>query len=201
VKQDQKQEQITEENLNNRYFLLRHGRSLANEKGIILSNIRDGAEGWGLAEGSASEIRNSISGSTLPSDTVIFSSPFKRAFETALAAAEILECGEPQISDSLRERYFGAFDLGPDIRYKEVWTEDALNADNTKQGVESPSEVLRRIVNFLLETDRRYQRRTILFVSHGDPLNILLAASSGLGLTRHMETDTMKTAELRYLFS
>ena len=36
--------------LANHYWLLRHGRSRANEAGLIVSNVRDGTSGkWGLA--------------------------------------------------------------------------------------------------------------------------------------------------------
>lgn len=184
----------------NRYFVLRHGRSLANVEGIIISNEPDGIEGWGLAPGSASDIKASFDGQDLPSDTVIFSSPFKRARETALVAAETLKCAPPQTAPSLRERFFGSLDKSSHSHYPTVWTDDALDAENNRLGVESPAEVLQRLSEFILETDSAYSGRTILLVSHGDPLNILLSSSGGSPLTSHMNNDSMKTAELRYLF-
>ena len=45
--------------LHNIYFVLRHGRSLANEEGIILSNSLDGISGYGLTDEGKSEVRNS----------------------------------------------------------------------------------------------------------------------------------------------
>lgn len=190
----------TELNFNNRYFILRHGRSLANEEGIIVSNMQDGVEGWGLVRESAANIRDSLNRYDLSSDTVIFTSPFKRAYETALVAAQVLNCGAPIIAAPLRERFFGSLDKKADSYYPDVWADDALNSGNTKSGVESPAEVLSRLTDFIIETDSNFSDRTILMVSHGDPLNILLTYAAGSPLINHMKIDPMKTAELRNLF-
>lgn len=179
---------------------MRHGRSLANEAGLIISNITDGTAGWGLALNSDSDIRDSVKGSELSSDTVIFSSPFKRAYETALVAAEVLKCNPPLPAAPLRERFFGSLDKKSDSHYPDVWADDAANSDNNNLGVESPAEVLMRLSDFVMKTDSEFSGRTILLVSHGDPLNILLTHAAGLPLTGHMKIRAMKTAELRNLF-
>lgn len=178
---------------------MRHGRSLANEAGIIISDMQDGVEGWGLTPDSEIDIRESFKGYDLPPDTVIFSSPFKRAYETALVAAKVLKCGPPQRAVPLRERFFGLLDKKADSHYPDVWADDILNAENNKLGVESPAEVLRRLTEFILNTDSSLSGRTILLVSHGDPLNILLTFAAGSPLVSHMKNDPMKTAELRNL--
>jgi broad specificity phosphatase PhoE len=44
--------------LANHYWLLRHGRSRANEAGLIVSNVRDGTGGkYGLAAAGVSQAR------------------------------------------------------------------------------------------------------------------------------------------------
>jgi broad specificity phosphatase PhoE len=180
---------------------MRHGRSLANEEGIILSNLVDGTNGWGLAEGADIEIKQTLKNRVLPSDTLIFSSPFKRAHETALVAAANIGCTAPLLSKILRERFFGDLDKKGDYQYRTVWVDDAANPDNRLNGVESPADVLKRLLGLINETNSNYSGRTILFVSHGDPLNILLTHAAGIQLSRHMKIVGMKTAELRPLSS
>ncbi len=180
---------------------MRHGRSLANNAGIIISSLEDGSEGWGLAEGSSLNIRAALKGSGLPRDTVFFSSPLKRALETAWCAADFLSAGEVRIDKDLRERFFGDFEGTDDKNYHRVWQDDGNNPDNSNHRVESPRAVLLRLEKFILKVDRFYSHRSICLVSHGDPLNILLTHAAGLGVEEHRNIVSMKTSELRPLFS
>ncbi len=179
---------------------MRHGRSLANYAGIIISGLEDGTGGWGLAEGSCEDIRFSLKGSGLSRDTVLFSSPFKRALETARCAADYLKVEEVGIDHNLRERFFGEFDGTDDKNYPRVWLDDGGNPENSRYRVESPREVLHRMINFIHRVDLLYSGRKICLVSHGDPLNILLTHAAGLGVENHRNIVSMKTSELRPLF-
>jgi len=179
---------------------MRHGRSLANNAGIIISCLEDGTGGWGLAEDSAQDIRVSLKGRGLSRDTVFFSSPFKRALETARCAADYLSAGEVSIDKALRERFFGDFEGTDDTNYNQVWLDDGRNPDNRNHSVESPREVLHRLTDFIRRVDVLYSGRNICVVSHGDPLNILLTHADGLGVEDHRNIVSMKTSELRPLY-
>ncbi|MCK5736906.1 MAG: histidine phosphatase family protein [Spirochaetaceae bacterium] len=188
-------------NLRNRFLLMRHGYSLANQEGLIISNPEEGIEHWGLASGADKGIRKSLDGWNLLNETIIFSSPFKRAVETARYTASHLLSGNIKIIPALRERFFGLYDKTKDDNYNRVWLDDIDNPDNHKNGVESPEEVSRRLIELIIETDRLYTGKTIILVSHGDPLNILLTYYSGMSVDRHRDIKSMKTAELRELLS
>ena len=183
-----------------RFYLMRHGRSLANEAGLIVSDPREGAAGWGLASDAAGEIALSVASSFLQRGIRIVSSPFLRAMETAELAAEILGSPPPLVDQGFRERFFGRRDGGPDRFYAEVWAADRGNPDNDDSGVESPSRVLARMLEALEALDGGKGGSEFLIVSHGDPLNILLAHAAGLGPERHKEIRGMATAEIRPLF-
>ena len=178
---------------------MRHGRSLANDSGIIMSNPAEGIQGWGLTEGAEEGMRESVGRSDLPLDTLIYTSPFKRAVETALIAAGIISCLKPYIDEALIERYFGSLDKSGIQSYRDVWSEDAENNQNNLHGVESPADVLSRLLNFLFERESDLSGRAILLVSHGDPLNMLLTHFSGHPVSRHRDTESMGIAELRPL--
>lgn len=183
----------------NRYLLLRHGRSLANEAGLIISDPRDGIGAWGLADGVADELEDRFKDSSLPRNLRIFSSPFDRALETAWAVARATGGQAPTIRDELRERWFGSWDRRSDGFYPEVWSFDAMDPDNSRGGVESPSAVFRRLWRLIAEIESQGGNSTVLLVSHGDPLNILLTGTAGLGLERHRDIPPMETAEIREL--
>jgi len=185
--------------LTNSYLLLRHGRSLANQAGIIISNSDDGIGGWGLAEGACIEVVKSLEGRHLPSGTIFYTSPFKRALETARCAAESIGSDTIIEAAELGERYFGKFDKSEDRNYLNVWQLDAGNPENTSDGVESSRSVFRRMYELILDIDQQYVGKTIILVSHGDPLDILLTAVAGMEVSRHRDIESMKTAELRPL--
>ncbi len=178
---------------------MRHGRSLANEAELIVSSLNQGSEHWGLAEGSQKQISDSVASSGLPKELTIVSSPFLRARETAQIVSKLLKMSPVRIEEGLRERFFGKWDGVRDDSYREVWVSDERNPDNRNGGVESPSDVLKRVLEVLERIEASDGPDAVLLVSHGDPLNILLAHAAGLGAENHRRIDGMKTAEIRPL--
>ncbi|CAI7771926.1 unnamed protein product [Closterium sp. NIES-54] len=87
------------EELRNRYVLLRHGRSLANERGLIVSSLVNGvaadyglaAEGRQQAQRAGRQLKELLEQRGVAGrDVVVFASPFSRTQQTAaLAAAEL----------------------------------------------------------------------------------------------------------------
>mgnify|MGYP001809114416 CR=1 FL=1 len=98
----------TSGSLRNDFFLLRHGWSLANEAGVIISQIDDGRraeyglhpKGMAQAELVAPQLREIARGREI----VIFSSDFSRTMETAGIVAEGLGIDEVHETPELRER-------------------------------------------------------------------------------------------------
>eukprot|EP00850_Spirogloea_muscicola_P014728 SM000107S14094 [mRNA] locus=s107:309038:310568:- [translate_table: standard] len=195
--------------LRNEYWALRHGRSLANERGIIVSDLRNGVKDeFGLAHGG--RLQAAQAGSAFCQvargrlqDTWIFSSPFSRTLETARIVAQQLGWEENdtrlQVREELRERYFGpALELGLDEQYADVWAMDGKDPAWCPEGGESVTSVARRILDLLQALEVEYQEQVILLVSHGDVLQILQAALAGQqsGLCNH-RSFAMATGELR----
>ena len=180
----------------NRFYCLRHGRSLANEAGLIISDPAVGSSGWGLAPGAEKVVRKNLVLSGLNSDTVICTSPFTRARETADIAVSKLGSSGSVVYENLKERWFGDWEGSSYENYHRVWALDKFSRDNDADGVESPLEVLERLLTVLFELDTQYSRRDILLVSHGDPIDILLTWTFDQSLTSHMDLG-METAEIR----
>ncbi len=185
--------------LRNIYYCMRHGRSAANEAGIILSSPEDGIlADWGLADGADEAIRWNIRESGLDGGVVIYSSPFSRTMQTAAIAAEVLGSALPTPAPELRERWFGDLERSSHENYRRVWEKDRLDVNNNEWSVESPIHVFERLRSFIRQTEREVQGKTVLLVSHGDPCDILLCAAGGRQLNMHME-EGMTTAEIRKL--
>ena len=189
------------EALGNRYFAMRHGHSRANELGIIVSDPRHGIDDYGLSERGRAQVdarAGSLRG--LGAGTVILSSDFRRARETAEIVHARLGCRESIVLEPrLRERFFGEFELDGDDAYAEVWRADARDANNTGAGVESPNAVMARVTAVIADCEARVGGRDLLLVSHGDALQILLTAFAARDASNHREIRHLDTAEIRPL--
>ena len=191
--------------LKNTYFALRHGTSEANVQGIILSDPKYGIPEYGLTPEGKEEVRQSAETAkkegVLDESTVIVSSDFKRAKETAERAARVLGIAELLFDPALRERFFGRFEGTSNTNYKKVWEKDANNATHTHKGVESAQAVLERTLTVLASLEAQFSSRKILLVSHGDALQILQTAFEHVPVSAHRTLTHLKTAEIRQLNS
>jgi len=177
--------------LKNQYFGLRHGRSEANEKGIIISHPDNGIPYYGLVEKGKKQVEKSVSlakqQGILDENIIIISSPFKRCRETAEIAQEILGIKKILYRKELQERSFGKFEKFPIVIFKfiSIWDKDAKNPNHTFANVESIAATAKRMIVFIEELEKTYINKTILLVSHGDPLHILHAGLTGVELTKY----------------
>jgi len=185
----------------NRFFAMRHGESEANRLGLIVSGPESGVPGYGLSDTGREQVRLSIvNDRQLDADTLIYSSDFKRAVETARIVHAQLGCHRPvETHEALRERFFGEFDGGDHGYYQQVWEADAREAGHTEHGVEAVTAVMARVTALVRELDRAWQGRRILLVAHGDVLQILQTAFQRQTPERHRALAHLDTADIREL--
>ncbi len=111
--------------LANRYWIMRHGQSKANEAGIIVSRIETDRSGdWGLSELGQRQAAEAARACGLPADTVICSSDFSRARQTAEIVRSHLGAAAVIIAEALRERCFGDLEGSAVENYARVWAAD-----------------------------------------------------------------------------
>lgn len=182
--------------LRNRYFLMRHGESKANAAKVIVSSLaRDASGDYGLTARGREQAAESVVKSGLPQGTLIFTSDFSRARETAEIVREHLKAPNVTVTEALRERYFGDFDGTDTANYETVWASDQQG--RTEWDVEPVTAVLDRTTAFVARLDRQYHGRDILLVSHGDALQILQAGFIKLDPGYHRGIKHLQTAEVR----
>jgi glucosyl-3-phosphoglycerate phosphatase len=186
--------------LANRYSVMRHGQSKANVAGIIVSRIENDRRGdYGLSELGRDQALAATRDCGLPTDTVICSSDFSRARQTAEIVRAQLGASEVAIAESLRERCFGEWEGSSTDNYARVWAADETDPDQADSGVEPAASVLNRTTALIVELERRYSGRDILLVSHGDPLQILQAGFLRIDPSSHRSLPALATAEIRLL--
>ncbi|KAL8151206.1 hypothetical protein V2J09_021014 [Rumex salicifolius] len=179
---------VTTSFLRNKYWVLRHGKSIPNERGLIVSSLENGLlEEYQLASDGVIQAQNAgelfhkeLEDAGIPLENVrICYSPFARTTHTARTVASVLNLpfDSPQckVIEDLRERYFGpTYELQSHERYPEIWALDEKDPfQKPEEGGESASDVVSRLIRAmeLMETD--FEGCGILVVSHGDPLQML----------------------------
>ena len=201
--------------LRNDYYALRHGRSLANEAGVIASNPEVACTKYGLSPVGKEQAQ--AAGQTLVetfcqsqnknyNGLLIVSSDLLRARETAQAVCRAaIEAdipvyqGEVVLQTWLRERDFGDWDGTSDANYQRVWDDDAMDDTHTNQNVESVVSVIQRVATGIMHWDAQLENYMVVCVAHGDVLQIgqtALAKSDG---KLHRTLPHLETATLRYM--
>ena len=187
--------------LANRYHAMRHGQSRANVAGVIVSGIESDRRGdWGLSELGREQALAAARDCGLPADTLICSSDFSRARQTAEIVRARLGAPPVLVAAALRERCFGDLEGTATGNYARVWAADeAGTAAGADDGIESATAVLNRATGLVAELERRYAGRDILLVSHGDTLQILQAGFLRMDPAKHRSVPHLDTAQIREL--
>lgn len=157
-------------------LLVRHGLSEANSKGFFAGQmdvplLKTGMQQAQLTAQCLAENYH-IDG--------IYASDLKRAFDTAMAAAELLKC-PITVDAGLREIYAGQWQGVPfDTlveRYPDayrIWREDIGNAQCT--GGESVNQMGRRVLTSMTEIAQSNDGKTLLIATHATPIRAMQSA-------------------------
>ncbi|WIA41398.1 hypothetical protein OEZ86_004984 [Tetradesmus obliquus] len=197
----------------NVYWVLRHGRSKANEAAIIVSTMENGIKPeYGLAhagkqqaEAAGQLLLQQLQQQGVPLRAVrVYTSPFSRTVETAsiAAASAGLDPAAMQVTPLLRERCFGSkLELTCHDNYCPAWEGDAADPGSKPCGCEdgeSVQDVSARVQQLFQELEQQHEAQHVLLVSHGDTLSILQATFHGTDLAQHRQYG-LGTAELKQL--
>ncbi len=188
------------DSLNNNYSAFRHGESQANVEGIIVSDPAVGVNGYGLTEHGRMQVHQSVSeAGVFDADTLIVASDFKRTAETAKIICDVLGVAAVRFDERLRERFFGEWDGKEHANYSKAWKKDAHDPERGFNGAESTISVRNRMWAVVQSLEDQTSGKTIVLVSHGDPLMLLQTAFMGLDPKLHRTLPCYATAEWRLL--
>ncbi|KAI3446340.1 hypothetical protein Pfo_003005 [Paulownia fortunei] len=173
--------------LKNRYWILRHGKSIPNERGLIVSSLENGileeyqlaSDGVHQASLAGESFLKELKEKEIGLENVrICYSPFSRTSHTAKVVASVLNISfeGPQCKaiQDIRERFFGSsYELKSHDKYPEIWVMDEKDPFMQPEGGESVADVVTRLTRALALMESEFEECTVLVVGHGDPLQIL----------------------------
>jgi len=188
--------------LTKRWFVLRHGRSEANEAGIVASQLTNAETAYGLTDSGREEVGDSVREALdelrKNSALHILMSPFLRTRQTAEIAGNILGV-QSKTDHRLIERDFGDYELLSDEHYKNVWEVDPTNPEGVPGRAESVYSVAGRVCDLVLEVERNPDTATCILVTHCDVAMVLSCAFQNLDPRHHRSLDPIRTGEVRRL--
>lgn len=191
--------------LSNRYFAMRHGESEANVLGVAVGDPVRGIGGFGLTETgreqaveSASAFKEAYIRAEI--QTEIIASDFRRTRQTAELLAKSLGNSVPvRLTAGLRERFFGELE-GKQHEYLATLLERlGMEVLISRYGCEPAESVHARVVKVVQDLEAEKQGKTLILVSHADPIQFLMAAFAGLDVgepARIIPLNCAETAEL-----
>ena len=182
--------------------VLRHGESTANVEGLIVSvpgpraltEVGLTARGRKQARATARD----AAAQGLGPETIVLTSDFARALQTAEEFAAVIGAAPPRLETRLRERCFGRHDEGPATAYDGIWAVDRAHGTH-EDGVEQVAAVAARVLEVLHEADELARTAPVVLVAHGDVLQIALALGAGRDPHDHRDIPHLGNAELRRL--
>jgi isoleucyl-tRNA synthetase len=184
----------------NNYYILRHGQTKFNIDYQIYTDTEN--RKMPLTGKGENEIRSLVPELKKAKIDLIFSSDFFRTRQTASIIGQAL--GIKVIQDRrLRDIEMGKFKGRPLKEYFAYFQNDNLKRfEQAPPGGENLSQVKKRMMSFLLATDKKYRNKNILIVGHGGPLWILKGASRGLSneeIANNREKELVQVGQLSSL--
>jgi probable phosphoglycerate mutase len=181
---------------------MRHGQSGANVLGVVVGDPRRGVAGFGLTERGRRQVIASVTAfkemyTPSVNDTEIIASDFLRTRETAELLGKHLGNAIPvRLSERLRERSFGELE-GMEHRNMAVLLErEGLATLIERYGCEPAESVHSRVVNVIRDLEYENPDKTLILVSHADPIQFLMAAFAGLDMSEHERIVPLNCAEV-----
>jgi broad specificity phosphatase PhoE len=156
-------------------YLVRHGQSEDNADGILGGRRDAGLTELGRRQ--AEHIAQELVGREID---VIYSSPLKRAYETARIIAERLGIADIETDERLMERDFGILTGHPyadveKLAHGMVFV-DKVGYFQEADGAETFPDVLARAQEFVDELKAKFSEKNILIVAHSDVGKMIRAA-------------------------
>ena len=195
--------------LHNNYLLMRHGHSLANLKKIV--SCWPEKNKYALTSKGRKQVEQAIKKLKKKKIDLIFYSDLLRTKQTTHIVVQALKI-KSQKDERLREVNVGVLNEKKISKIGEFWgKKNKLSPSEhyEKRFHEAPPqgetyfEIEKRLISFIKEKEKKYQKKNILIISHGRPLSLLEKIIKNYSLEKFIkiiiEKKEIKTAEVRKL--
>ena len=180
----------------NTFFLLRHGQTDFNVRGLIAALIEESSDNPPhLNEVGENQARDAAESLANESIDFIYSSPFKRTVQTASIVSERVGI-ETKVDNRLREVEAGTL-AGWTIADWEKYFEGKNTLTEGPPGGESLNDVRERAAEFLNDVNGGHNGKNILVVSHGDTLWMMQSILLGIEGEAILKTPYIENGEIK----
>ena len=184
--------------LKNKYYLIRHGRALSNEKKVI-SCWPENFKNFITKEG-RQQIKKATEYFKDKDIDLIFSSDLLRTKQSAEIIGKKLKI-KPLYDKRLREYNVGDLNGIPTPDLKSYFESIAQRFTKTPPHGENYRQMGKRIESFLKNMEKKYNGKNIVIVSHQVTLSMISAKLESLpekeAIEKYFENRRMKNAEIR----
>lgn len=169
--------------MRNKYIFLRHGETMYQAKRLKVFYPFPENPPISLTARGKKMIKDAVD--SFEKVDVIYASPFYRTRQTAGIAVKRFKL-KVNYDKRLIDINFGVYHGRPFNELWEVISERELFYKKPEGG-ETRRNVKKRVIDFYQEIDKKYQDKTILVISHADPIWLLVSYLKGL-----TEEETLK---------
>ncbi len=166
-------------NLNNNYFLLRHGQTIYQKENRGMNYEPDSPQKLEITEEGKEMIKKSAEELKDKKIDLIFASPFLRTRQSAEIAANILGIDTVNYDERLIDLNVGEFAGKTFEEYKNFFKSDREKFFKRPKGGDNWDDIISRFKSFLSEVEKKYKDKNILIVSHGDPVWLMAGVLRG----------------------
>ncbi len=189
--------------LRNNYFLLRHGQTIYQTKKKNLVYPRPNKSKVNLTKRGESQVKIITKKLKNLKINLIFSSDYFRTRQTAKMVAKELEL-KVLFNKRLRDINLGVYQNRPKREFYRDFPNPKERFFRRPLQGESWLGCQKKMLNFLKFLDKKYKNKTILIISHGDPLWLLEGAVKNWSMEKLLKVkrgkEFIKAGELHRLF-
>jgi len=166
--------------VNNKYILLRHGETRYQAKKIDALYRKSDQFILPITKNAKEQIKIVAKGFKHKGIDLIYSSDYFRTKQTAKIVAKELGLENIKFDKRLRDTNFGVFHGGPGERYRKFFSDKKQRFFKRSPKGENWRDVGKRAVAVITDIEKKYSGKTILIVSHADPVWLLAGYLKGL---------------------
>ena len=165
--------------LNNNYFLLRHGQTIYQKNGIKVNYPAGSDPTLSITPEGEEMIKKVAEDLKSENISMIFSSPALRTKQSSEIAGKILAVKEINYDSRLVDINMGVFAGKTHKEYEDFFSSKMERFEKKPEGGENWTDILARLRSFFDDVEKKYKGETILIVSHADPLWLLAGLIKG----------------------
>lgn len=158
----------------NTYYVMRHGEALSNVRGVMDKGTDTTNH---LTEKGIQQVENSAMQLRDKAIDLIVASPVLRGHQTAEIVGRVLGV-TVSFDERLKENDMGIFDGKTREEYFSAFPTSFVAFDARPEGGETHREMMHRTMAAIMDLERIYEGKTILIVTHGGPVRMILAGGS-----------------------